>query len=75
MELYESGKEYWEVMSRVRRHEFRPMVVKAAISQLNTLITTTKSDVIRGRAFKAVSMLNHKSSPSNNGGGGGPRYA
>lgn len=74
MDLIEDGKEYWEIVSRVRRHNSRPLVVKVAITELNTLIAKTRSDAVRKRCLNWVAR-NQPYSPSNNPSGSGPRYA
>jgi hypothetical protein len=74
MDLIENGKEYWEIVSRVRCNDSRPLVVKAAINDLNYLVTRTKSSAVRARCFKFIE-LNQRYSPSNYPSGSGPRRA
>lgn len=74
MELIDAGKEYWEIVRRVHQHGSRPLVVRAAISDLNALIAKTKNDAVRRRCFEFIAR-NQSYSPSNNGPSSGPRRA
>jgi hypothetical protein len=74
MELLEQGKDYWTVMSRVRKRGNSPLMLRAAVSELYELLPTTSNPAVKSRMLKFIAA-NRKYSPSDWGGGGGPRRA
>lgn len=74
MILYEDAKEYWVVISRVRKNKSTPLMIRAAINDFNRMLPTVTNPAVKNRILKFLSH-NHKYSPSDFGGGGGPRRA
>lgn len=73
-DIHDEGKQYWTIIRRVRQHNGRPMIMKAATNELSELATTTKSEAIKRRCLQWLA-LNQKHSPGNGGGSSGPRHA
>ncbi len=74
MLLIDDAREYWQIISRAKQHDFNRLIVTVAIKDLNMLIAKTKSDVVRARALRWISNHQPKyhSKPPR---GDGPRYA
>ena len=73
-QIYEAGKEYWSIVSRVRKHNFRALMWNTAQKELNHIIATNPNNGVRK---KAIAFLSHNrpTSPSNLPEDSGPRLA
>lgn len=73
-DFYYEGQEYWTILKRVRAHNYRPMIMKAARNDLSALARKTTSEAVKRRCLQWLA-LNQKDSPGNGGNTPGPKTA